>query len=413
MAPLRELAEQKLKELLKEPMTDLGSAYGITLKSFEARSVELSSVRWKDDRIEWGATVTGGYSASLGIVPFVGSVVGEVTLQQALSATTNYSLHSESRVVIERLDFTALALPVSKVGWLKKRAQDRLLEKLQGYASDLDSLITERDLFREGLEQQLEALAEGFQASSTPEVWLQVRPSALRVSRLRCVDDKFICHLGMDATVNAFLSKPRHGIPVGKVSMVSDAPIANDFAVNTTLHAGFSEWSALVRPFLVGVQQDVGFGTKVEITDAEIMPAGRAVAVRLKVESHGRINAMATLVLNGIPRFNAATKDLWLDKLDYDLQTKHLPVKTAELFLHEWLRKRVVETTRYNLSEELSSYKALANAEGRHYEVIPGIAFSGELARFDASELQVQPNGVAIALVLSGKGRFVVHKLPL
>ena len=88
-------------------------------------------------------------------------------------------------------------------------------------------------------------------------------------------------------------------------------------------------------------------------------------------------------------------------------------VKVSELFLHEGLRRRVAEAARYNLSEDLNSYKALANAKGSRYEVFPGIEFSGELAKFDASDLQVQPSGVAIALVLSGKGRFVVHKLPL
>ena len=412
LAPLRALAERQLKELLKEPLTDLGSGYGVTLKSFEANLVEISSVRWQDARIEWGVKVTGNYRANFGIVPVNGSVVGEITLQQALSATTNCSLHSKSRVLVERLEFTVLAVPVSKVDWFKNLVRERLRDQLQNYATDLDDRVGELDWFRKGLDQQLLPILEGIQLSSDPDLWLQVRPSALHVSSLHCAHEKLVCYLGMDAFVTASLGRPSNRSPMGEVPIFLHDKRANKFAVNTLFHAGFPEWSALIRPLLTGFQQEVGFGTTVAIKEIELAPAGSAVAVKLKVESRGRLNTKAMLVLTGVPRFDAITEDVWLDELDYDLQTKNLPVKLVELFVHEGMRKRVAEAARYNLSDDMSRYKALANTAGKRYEVIPGVEFSGKLTKLDLSDLRVQPNGVVVALAFNGKGGFVVHKLP-
>ncbi len=193
--------------------------------------------------------------------------------------------------------------------------------------------------------------------------------------------------------------------------MSTDESAPKPIVVNVGLHAGFPEWTALLRSKVIGFEHEVGLGTTVEIKDAELAGDGKAVSLKLQVRSRGRVNASANLVLNGTPRFDPTTQEVWLEDLDFDLKTKHLPVKLAEVFLHDWLRKRVAEAARYSLARELTDYRTMANAEGRNREVFPGVVFNGKLNKLAVSDVRVQPQGVAIALLLSGKAGFVIQEI--
>ena len=416
---LRKAAEKHIPHTLSEDVQ--GARLGIEADGRIKLKRGPISITGADDVLTFGASLAGNFRGTAKLGPVELAPVGlqlELRLISNVSLTTNFQLQVESTPRCEVADIQPRGRSMAKVpllgNWVRRNVADELvLPRIRDWARDLDAQIADEPWLMEAVTQRLQQFADGVKIAAGPDVWLQVRPIVMRVSRIQCGTDKLVCHLGIDATVTASLTKPVHSVPVGRVPVISDEAPSSEVAVNLLLHAGFPEWSALVRPFLTGLQQEVGFGTTVEIKDAQIMGAGRAVAVKLRVESHGRVSAKATLLLNGVPRFNALTKELWLDELDYDLQTKHLPVKVAELFLHEGLRRRVSEAARYNLSRELNGYRSLANAEGKRYEAFPGIEFSGRLSKFDAAALQVQDNGVAVALVLSGKGRFVVHSLPL
>lgn len=368
-------------------------------------------------RTVWDGAVNG--SAKFGVIELAPVGLRLATeFASDISLTTNLQLHTETTAKGEVLSIQPRGFPVERVPvigkWIRaKVADERLMPRLEEKAQGLDAQITNDRSIKEGLDGLLRQLSTGVALPTSPEVWLQVRPVQLRVGQVRFVNNELVCQCGLDATITASLSQPPAAAPLAPIPVVKDDTRAKRFVVNTTLRAGYPEWTAFVRPKVIGFQHEVGAGTKVEITDAQLSNSGPAVAVRLEMQPRGRVNAKATVVLNGVPRFDTTRKEVFLEGLDFDLQTKHLPVKLADLFLHEWVRKRVSETARYSLAGDLASYQAIANAAGRTWEPLPGTTLHAVLNQLEVSGLQVEPEGVAIALLLGGRAEFKVRSLNL
>jgi hypothetical protein len=82
----------------------------------------------------------------------------------------------------------------------------------------------------------------------------------------------------------------------------------------------------------------------------------------LLLEMTGSIDG--TIYLSGIPNYNAITKEIFFDQMDYVLNTKGLLTKTANWLLQGVILKKIEENCRYSIKtnlDEARKYVTLFN----------------------------------------------------
>lgn len=92
----------------------------------------------------------------------------------------------------------------------------------------------------------------------------------------------------------------------------------------------------------------------VRVKDVSVYTEGPKVVVRAKLRGAFR----GTIYLAGSPAFDFASQDLWVEDLDYTIESKNLLVKFADWLNHDGFRDQLRTRARWSAASELASARA-------------------------------------------------------
>ena len=115
----------------------------------------------------------------------------------------------------------------------------------------------------------------------------------------------------------------------------------------------------------------------------------------------GSING--TIYLAGIPNYNAVTKEIYFDQMDYVLDTKGLLTRTANWLLQGVILKKIQENCRYSIKDNLEEGKKSLLPYLNNYSPMKGVFVNGILNDFEFEKVEITDKAIIAFITTSGK----------
>jgi len=126
----------------------------------------------------------------------------------------------------------------------------------------------------------------------------------------------------------------------------------------------------------------------------------------IALEVLGSING--TIYLSGIPNYNAITKEIYFDQMEYVLNTKSILMKSANWLMQGTILKKIQENCRYSIKGNLEEGKKSMNPYLANYSPMKGVFVNGTLNDFEFEKVELTDKAIIAFITTSGKMRISI-----
>lgn len=168
-------------------------------------------------------------------------------------------------------------------------------------------------------------------------VWMSIEPFRISISPITGRSDGMLTTQAEIHTLfRIWVAKQPDSQPIALPSLHRHVLRENQFRIHLLAAAPFPELNRRAQDFLSQQTFDIQ-GHKIRIKEAEVFGSYPFVTVRLAV----RGAAKGQLFLQGIPAYSTSEQRLYMDSLDYSLDTEELLLRSAEWLLHGQLQEEL------------------------------------------------------------------------
>ena len=121
----------------------------------------------------------------------------------------------------------------------------------------------------------------------------------------------------------------------------------------------------------------------------------------IALDMTGSING--TIYLSGIPNYNAITKEIYFDQMDYVLNSKGLLTKTANWLLQGVILKKIQENCRYSIKTNLEEGKKSLLPYLSNFSPMKGVFVNGTTGDFEFEKIEVTNKAIIAFITTTGK----------
>lgn len=266
-------------------------------------------------------------------------------------------------------------------------------------AKKIDDAIEKSCDFKPYVLQVLEKMSTPFQTSEQYETWFKLNPIEMYVTDAVLQKSKITMDLGLKCSMQTMVGQqPKSSFnkdaivfkPVTKVPEKTTATIA---AVST-----YESASRVITKNFQGKEFASG-NRKIVVQKVAIWAKDGKMIIELDMT--GSING--EIYLSGIPNFNAITKEIYFDQMDYVLNTKGILTKTANWLLQGTILKKIQENCRYSIKENLDEAKKNMIPYLSNYSPMKGVFVNGTLADFEFEKVELTNDAIIAFITTSGK----------
>jgi hypothetical protein len=185
----------------------------------------------------------------------------------------------------------------------------------------------------------------------------------------------------------------RNAIQFKPVTSVPNKVMANVVAIST-----YESASQIITSNFQGKEFAAG-SRKIVIQKVEMWQKDGKIIIALDMT--GSMNG--TIYLSGIPNYNAITKEIYFDQMDYVLNTKGVLTKTANWLLQGVILKKIQENCRYSIKENLDEGKKSLLPYLNNFSPMKGVFVNGTLNDFEFEKVEVTDKAIIAFITTTGK----------
>ena len=231
------------------------------------------------------------------------------------------------------------------------------------------------------------------------ESWLRIVPIELYATDAVLKNSTITMEMGLKCNIETVIGQQpesrfdRNKIILKPVSKMPDKINANIVVVSTYKDAT----KIMVKNF-----QGKEFGEgkkKVAVQNVAIWHKEGKMVIALDLS--GSLNG--TIYLTGFPQYNAITKEIYFEQLDYVIDTKAKLLKSANWLASGYILKKFQETCRYSISPSLEEGKQKMLDYTKNYSPMPGVFINGEIGDIEFKKIQLTNKAIIAFLNINGK----------
>ncbi|MBK0370265.1 DUF4403 family protein [Flavobacterium agrisoli] len=263
---------------------------------------------------------------------------------------------------------------------------------------NIDDAIEKAMDFKPNVMAALAQICTPFLMNEAYESWLRINPSEIYCSPAVLKKDQFSIQMGMKCTMETIIGKqPETNFNSANIVLKPVTKIPNQVSATIAAISSYSEASKIMTKNFGGQVFESG-SKKVTVNKVDIWHKNGKMIIALDVS--GSLNGV--VYLSGFPQYNAQTKELYFDQLDYVLDTKNKLTKTANWLLQGYIVRKIQETCRYSIAPNLEEGKKTMLGYLNNYSPMKGVFVNGTLQ--DIVFEKVTLNNQAIIAFLKVKG---------
>lgn len=263
----------------------------------------------------------------------------------------------------------------------------------------IDQTIEKSMDFKPSVLSALEKICTPFQMNETYESWLRITPIEIYSTVSKLKNDSFVLQMGLKSNIETLIGlRPETKFDSNKITLKPVVKIPNQITANIVAVSTYQDASKIIRKNFIG--QDFGSGSKkVKVQDVAIWHKEGKMVIALDLI--GSVNG--TIYLNGFPQYDASTKEIYFDKLDYVLDTKNKLMRTANWLAQGLVLRKIQENCRYSIQPNLEEGKKTMMNYLSNYSPMTGVYVNGKMEDIQFQKIQLTKNSILAFIKINGE----------
>lgn len=266
-------------------------------------------------------------------------------------------------------------------------------------AKKIDKAIDETCDFKPQVLSVLDKLSTPFLTSEQYETWFKMVPMELYVTEAKLSKSKITLNMGLKCNMQTMVGQePKNSFDAAKIVLKPVTSIPDNTTASVVAVSTYESASKIVTKNFQG--QEFGSGSrKITVQKVDLWQKEGKMIVALDVL--GSING--TIYLSGIPNYNAVSKEIYFDDMDYVLNTKGILTKSANWLLQGTILRKIQENCRYSIQGNLEEGKKSMNPYLSNYSPMKGVFVNGTLNDFEFEKVELTDKAIIAFITTSGK----------
>jgi hypothetical protein len=320
--------------------------------------------------------------------------------ETAIAIGANWALQTTTRLVghewIKKpvLKTSLVDIPVGPIADRALKSSKETIEK----AID-DNLKKSVDIAGQA-KALVNTLSQPMNLYNDPPLFLHLQPAGASLS-LFSFDGVFIrTVVGIDCITEIGM-KAKPPVTTPPLPMLKPNLNPNEgFQMFLNVGVDYEEAEALAQKYMKG--QTFSSGKK-QVTVNDIQLYGQGSKLGIQVNLLGSIKG--NLFLTGTPKFDAQKNEVYMDALDFSLESRSFLTRSAAWLLKGTIVHQMEKSMRFPLEANLKTIKDLVSQQLSDYPLAYNFRLKGTVSDFALQQLSVRPEGLAILMKAAGKLR--------
>ena len=266
-------------------------------------------------------------------------------------------------------------------------------------AKKVDEAIENSCDFKPYVLDVLEKMSTPFLTSEQYQAWFKLIPVEVYVTDAVLEKNEIKMDMGLKCNMQTMVGlKPkssfdRSAIDFKAVTRIPDKVTANVAAIST-----YESASQLISANFKGKEFAAG-SRKITVQNVGMWQRDGKIIIALDMT--GSING--TIYLSGIPNYNAVTKEIYFEQMDYVLNTKGLLTRTANWLLQGMILRKIQENCRYSIKPNLEEGKKSLSPYLNNFSPMKGVFVNGTMNDFEFEKVEVTNKAIIAFITTTGK----------
>lgn len=264
---------------------------------------------------------------------------------------------------------------------------------------ELDKALVKTTDFKPQVLAALEKLSTPFLTNESYQAWFKLNPLELYVTDAVLSKKQITMEMGLKCTMLTMVGqKPANNFKKEDITLKPVSKMPDNISAVVAAVSTYESASKVITKNFQG--QEFGSGSrKVTVQKVDLWNKDGKMVVALDMT--GSING--TIYLTGYPNYNAVTKEIYFDQMDYVLNTKSVLMRTANWLAEGIILKKIQESCRYSIKPNLEEGKKNLLPYLNNYSPMPGIFVNGSLNDFEFDKIELTDK--AIIAFIKGTGK--------
>jgi len=282
---------------------------------------------------------------------------------------------------------------------------------LRLFKSDVENLIdaslSKTLNFKPQVIQALKSISQPIHLNETYQSWFQLLPIEVYATDATLLNSQINIQMGLKCTMETKVGSPNASVfEPSKLVLKAVKSMPNKISANMVVVSTYAEASKIITQNFKG--QKIGEGSKKMIVEeVQLWHQNGKLIVDLKVS--GSINGH--VYLSGYPMYNAQTKEIFFDQLNYILDTKNVLHRSANWLLKGTFLTAIRENCRYSIEKDLLKTKDQLDFYLNNYHPQKGIQINGKTGEIAFKRIALTNTGLAAFLGVEGEAKIEINGL--
>lgn len=271
-------------------------------------------------------------------------------------------------------------------------------------AKEIDNAIDKTCDFKPQVLDVLDNLSTPFISQEAYEVWFKMEPKELYVTEAKLNKNNITMKMGLKCDMQTTVGEEAEKtFDKKKIVLKPVASMPDKFQISLAVVSTYESASKVITKNFQG-QEFTSGGRKVVVHKVDLWQRDGKMIVALTLS--GSING--TIYLTGIPNYNAVTKEIYFDQMDYVLTTKSILMKSANWLVQGTVLRKIQENCRYSILKNLEEGKANMLPYFTNYAPMKGVIVNGELDDLVFDKVEINDKAIIAFITTSGKMNITV-----
>ncbi len=266
-------------------------------------------------------------------------------------------------------------------------------------AKKIDEAIENSCDFKPYVLAVLEKMSTPFLTSEQYQAWFKLIPIEVYVTDAVLGKKQIKMDLGLKCNMQTMVGlKPKSTFEKNEIQFKAVTKIPEKLTANIAAISTYESASKIISSNFKGKEFASG-SRKIVIQNVAMWQKDSKIIIALDMT--GSING--TIYLSGIPNYNAVTKEIYFDQMDYVLNTKGLLTKTANWLLQGVILRKIQENCRYSIKENLEEGKKSLLPYLNNFSPMKGVFVNGTTGDFEFEKVEVTNKAIIAFITTTGK----------
>ncbi len=245
----------------------------------------------------------------------------------------------------------------------------------------------------------LEQLSKPIQVNEEYKVWLGMQPLALYASPTVVANKKISFNIGMKAYLETSINaQPSLKFDKNQLALLPNNQPNTDFKASLANVITYPNAATLMQKNFAG-QEFASGSRKVTVNKIDLWGKDNKLIVALNMS--GSVNG--DFYLNGVPKYDAAKKEIFLDSIDFVLDSKNKLLKAGDWLVHGLIAKKIQESCRFSIADQLNNGQKTMATYLSNYQPVKGVKVSGTMTNMTPDQIILTPQAMIAMVTASGK----------